>query len=629
MDDSDGIQPEIFGVPLHAEEPPIVVPAQRDRQSSVRANSFSDVNTAHFPGWGLDGQELHGLRDGGGVPIKRWCCTRDDLVFLRADVRKAIDEEDIQPTTKDPFDPLDDVVGPNMYTVCDEYVKPLTKMAGSMSWALMRNPKGLQCDLFITHAWVEGIFEFIDKTLTSWPRGKIACYICILSNPQNLDIAELIKTPKNSPFALCLESASHMLVIPNHTTSIYSRLWCVYEAWLAFKTKKVILTANSPVRSKIMKALSILCVPFAIVAAPTAAFADGCPVDDGAMKGYLTYGLVQVFFAKPMAMCQLISPRMSSQLLGRSSRFLAPFPHWLAWNIIGVCWNGMLLAIDGRMWSDGCHDTKLTWGFRWCAMTWVIYFFGSEADRIVAIRESIGAAELRNNFTAAGDAQCSCEQDREHITAEIREDLAEVDMAISVLLCAGMSTPKLCLAASRGANINSASHVSFASLVACIGSYILTHVLFFSVADEVVTSGGKAAWLILHFIILISAYALVRSRRTQDEKAYIFAVVSKLMLVFLAVLFLSISESYPVHSLPVELGIMSALCAWISLVFSSLGVSGIAKVPRIGPLLASILGPGSTCGGFRRLSNSEDSIAWSNPFRAPAEAALNSVQRVF
>ncbi|CAE8586127.1 unnamed protein product [Polarella glacialis] len=191
-----------------------------------------DMSTA--PGWGMDGKELHGMTGkGSGIPIDSWCVSREDLIFLRAEIKKAIAKGEIKPTARDNFDVTDHKFGPNMYTCCDQYFQPLTKKAGSMSWALMRHPEGLKCDVFITHCWIEGIFEFIDKAVNSWPVGKKGAYVCILSNPQNLDIAALIEVPRESPFAKCLDSATHMLVVPNRSTSIYSRLWCVYEAWLA------------------------------------------------------------------------------------------------------------------------------------------------------------------------------------------------------------------------------------------------------------------------------------------------------------------------------------------------------------------------------------------------------------
>eukprot|EP00913_Durusdinium_trenchii_P021179 g19900.t1 len=47
-----------------------------------------------------------------------------------------------------------------------QYIKPVTAAAGNVSWALMKNPDGLPCDVFITHAWAEGLLlplEFARK----------------------------------------------------------------------------------------------------------------------------------------------------------------------------------------------------------------------------------------------------------------------------------------------------------------------------------------------------------------------------------------------------------------------------------------------------------------------------------
>ena len=38
----------------------------------------------------------------------------------------------------------------------EQYIKPVTLKAGKVSWALMQHPDGLDCDLFISHAWQEG-----------------------------------------------------------------------------------------------------------------------------------------------------------------------------------------------------------------------------------------------------------------------------------------------------------------------------------------------------------------------------------------------------------------------------------------------------------------------------------------
>jgi hypothetical protein len=116
---------------------------------------------------GADGARMHWT-----VPAERWCVTKKDLKFLRQEVIKGIENGTICPRAADPskpwdkgdlFDPQDRIIGPNMYTVNDQYIKPVTAEAGNMSWALMQNRDGLSCDLFITHGWKEGAFEFIDK----------------------------------------------------------------------------------------------------------------------------------------------------------------------------------------------------------------------------------------------------------------------------------------------------------------------------------------------------------------------------------------------------------------------------------------------------------------------------------
>ncbi|CAK9031512.1 unnamed protein product [Durusdinium trenchii] len=187
-----------------------------------------------------DGAQLHAQ-----VSMDRWCISLEDLKQFKRLVCQAVAAGRICPTETDPFDPTDYSIGPSMYTVTEQYIKSVTAAAGNVSWALMKNPDGLPCDVFITHAWAEGIYEFVDRVVQSWPRGGRAAYVCFLSNPQNMDIADLISTPEESPFAKALDSCRHVLAVPNRRCSIYSRLWCVYEAFLAYSWNKPITNATS------------------------------------------------------------------------------------------------------------------------------------------------------------------------------------------------------------------------------------------------------------------------------------------------------------------------------------------------------------------------------------------------
>eukprot|EP00438_Fugacium_kawagutii_P003975 Skav228317 [mRNA] locus=scaffold3455:892:1440:+ [translate_table: standard] len=134
--------------------------------------------------------------------------------------------------------------GPSIYIVNDQYIKPVTRDAGMMSWALMRHPEGLDCDLFISHAWQEGIFEFLTKVKHSWPQGMRTAWCCMLANPQNLDIGALLQSPSDSPFALALRASKMVFVVPNRHSSVYTRLWCGYEAYLAHEEGKIIVIAK-------------------------------------------------------------------------------------------------------------------------------------------------------------------------------------------------------------------------------------------------------------------------------------------------------------------------------------------------------------------------------------------------
>eukprot|EP00929_Paragymnodinium_shiwhaense_P026558 TRINITY_DN15785_c0_g1_i5.p1 TRINITY_DN15785_c0_g1~~TRINITY_DN15785_c0_g1_i5.p1 ORF type:complete len:422 (-),score=49.58 TRINITY_DN15785_c0_g1_i5:397-1662(-) len=194
-----------------------------------------------------EAQQNAALKLHSSIAADRWCVTRADLKELRALVTRAIHDETIVPTLQDPFDPDNGQLGPSIYTVVQQFIVPVTAGAGGMSWALMKNPAGRRCDVFVTHAWTEGIFESIDKVLASMPFSSHNVWCCMLANPQNLDIGGLISDPKASPFALALSVAPMVLVIPNCKESIYRRLWCSYEAYLAYIQNKVILTGRAPV----------------------------------------------------------------------------------------------------------------------------------------------------------------------------------------------------------------------------------------------------------------------------------------------------------------------------------------------------------------------------------------------
>eukprot|EP00434_Breviolum_minutum_P028437 symbB.v1.2.025158.t1/scaffold2420.1/size79610/2 len=133
-------------------------------------------------------------------------------------------------------------IGPNMHQINSWYIRPTTQRKDPchglpcLSYALHCNSLGLHCDLFISHAWSEGVFELCNTVNQSWPDSCVGAYICSLANPQNLPelMSQMIQTPSESPFfRVLLTRPKEMLMVANSNVAIHSRLWCVYEAYCA------------------------------------------------------------------------------------------------------------------------------------------------------------------------------------------------------------------------------------------------------------------------------------------------------------------------------------------------------------------------------------------------------------
>ncbi|CAB9529185.1 expressed unknown protein (Partial), partial [Seminavis robusta] len=156
-------------------------------------------------------------------------------------------------------------VGPTIYQINHQIIKPITKgtllerlklrrrYAGyhwdnlaakdalpKSSWALMKNPSGVDIDLFVSHAWAEGIYEFANHLLSEWPHECQAAYICFLSNPQNLDKKLYLGRSGNlqdNAFYKALQSnyMKQMVIISTQNVPIHRRAWCCFEAYVALQ----------------------------------------------------------------------------------------------------------------------------------------------------------------------------------------------------------------------------------------------------------------------------------------------------------------------------------------------------------------------------------------------------------
>ncbi|CAE7224708.1 unnamed protein product [Symbiodinium natans] len=374
----------------------------------------------------LDGSRLHQM-----VEKSMWCVTLDDLRQFGRLVRHAIAKGAIQPTDQDPFDTADIRIGPSVYTVTMQYIKPVTAAAGNPSWALMKHPKGLVCDLFITHGWAEGIFEFVDQVVNSWPPGAKSAYVCFLSNPQNLDIAEMIANPEESPFAKALASATEVLAAPNRKESIYQRAWCCFEAYLAYSWGKPIYTAFSPPPhfwSKSLRASS-----WALLMLGTCVSVVMIGNRQWALVKASHINLMTPIFAGLAALC------------GCMFTFLMR---------AGKChWKLTEAAVFGCSTFTACYVATYTFDnslrrpacfvpmFMAPICAWAL-----ECDRLMGLEAAKQARHLRAGFTGKiRDAKTSNPVDGEQILNSIERSGLEaaVDEAVAVLLRMYLSTPTL------------------------------------------------------------------------------------------------------------------------------------------------------------------------------------------
>eukprot|EP00933_Yihiella_yeosuensis_P046015 TRINITY_DN4147_c0_g4_i1.p1 TRINITY_DN4147_c0_g4~~TRINITY_DN4147_c0_g4_i1.p1 ORF type:complete len:577 (+),score=77.95 TRINITY_DN4147_c0_g4_i1:74-1732(+) len=524
--------------------------------------------------------------------MSKWCVTFADLVFLRKCIKEAIEKKEIVPTARDQFDPTDDDIGPSMYTCNDQYIKPITEKAGSMSWALMFHPEGLECDLFITHAWIEGIFEFIDKVLNSWPSGKKACYMCMLSNPQNLDINALISCPIESPFAKCLETATHMLVVPNRSVSIYSRLWCVYEAWLAYERDKVILTARAPVVRTIKQHAIVLLGPFIF----------GLLLGGVGCLNSFKQACINSSNESEVAFYVLLALGLLSALL---TKLTAGFhseelPIWSASNFIGILLAGILLGTSIKDYALECTIARpdLTSGSLCLGFTLLFYFLCSEADCILQVRAIEESKQLSKDFTSVKLATCSEDKDNKAIRKEIEGKWEEVNSCVDVLRAAGMSTKRLRAIHSRGVCMEGAAYSSLSNVSFCLTSQLLYLVMFLSDLikkdndanddDDVMTL--FSVLLLDWFFVAMSLYYYYKMER--DQRAFAASCTSKILMVLGALITL-LMVVFEFSATDFSIIIMTWAAGWTWLLCTWAGMDGLSRIWIVGVYLAELLGPGN------------------------------------
>ncbi|CAK9080343.1 unnamed protein product [Durusdinium trenchii] len=512
------------------------------------------------------------------VAPDRWCVTKHDLKDLRSEVLKAIQSGQIASPSStssqsddDSETSMDDdyYYGPSIYTVNEQYIKPVTAHAGKMSWALMRNPYGLKCDLFVSHAWQEGIFEFLSKVLSSWPlaahRARHA-WCCMLANPQNLNIGSMLQSPRSSPFALALQAASYVMVVPNRHKSVYSRLWCGYEAYVASEDAKIIRIATAPSRKPMGLALLGASLPMLL----------------GTSLGILARVFdweVRVEGVLVATLAALLSA-FTRKRCNQAANYLG----LLVCTCLEIRWSPLRRALRFQALPPPIENIAQHVTF----LGFTSYFVLAESDRVRSLQIEEEGRQLRKGYQGSiRFADCTGAADRQNIWDEIGDKVDAVDHAVHVLISAGVSSPALRCAEEQGVDIQDAGHAEVAIAVVFLGPFLCLSILNPTVVilvDEQTTLSWTNTSVVLLGAFARLMFLVVMCARSLDERSFMLKVISKLMtsvgLPAVSVIAVIVHFNDHVASLVVKWVFTSFHATFVvSLLFALLGIKGTLALP--------------------------------------------------
>jgi len=392
-----------------------------------------------------------------------------------------------------------------------------------------------------------------------------------LANPQNLDIADLISNPRESPFAMALLSSPVMLVVPNHRGSIYCRLWCAYEAFLAYETDKVIQVASAPSATRsIWWACAGACV------------AGLCGILVGWRRLFFNEGRLTLA-EHDLYWAAVTLPYLGSAILANS---LAR----RTCHLVGAAALAFYAATAGM---EDPYSKQEGGTAREAALSSILvcFFFLSEVDRARSEVASREADFLSQGYKGSiRHAACSVKSDAEDILSEIGSKSSEVDKAIQVLMRAGMWNRSLRAAAEAGVDVKGAAHMEFAMPLTSWAVQLVLLSFLLSFHDEVSRMLG-----LVNLILQLSWFALV-AYLPQDRRAFGIKAMSKLSPLWaLAAVLTHLMCCYALGVDSKALGLVRGQAA-ILIAFTVLGLSllvagvdRVARWPLCGRRLAELM----------------------------------------
>ncbi|CAE7891882.1 unnamed protein product [Symbiodinium necroappetens] len=348
--------------------------------------------------------------------------------------------------------------------------------------------------------------------------------------PQNLSdyISRLIQVPRTSPFALALQNSTHMLAVPTRECSIYSRLWCGYEAYLATYYNKVVITARPS-----LEWLPSLAVGMAIwavgaiagffwstvgaesTASSTATFETWKSVTHALQVSY-ALGMQPPFaFEDAAAGCVVLVV-----LCGRSSHCVAFL------NLLGALAVGFILGFWAKIFGALAQlPLRIIAGDPtgkfFLIPLFAVFVATSEMDRLRALQRKQEATllELPQNARVQ-DAQCGKPEDTLTITNEIGDRWGHVEASVKVLLDSGMSTPALREVTQHGFSVRGLADVKFSRCWLGLAVWLFHFLLY----------GGSDAVLGVINGMVVGVTVVLWCNAERDDKAFLGSMSVKIVI---------------------------------------------------------------------------------------------------
>ena len=286
----------------------------------------------------------------------------------------------------------------------------------------------------------------------------------------------------------------------------------------------------------------------------------------------------------------------------RAGQILIYFAALVAGNTASItkrvsCWLGLFftscIAIN---WMPLPKDVESFFkvpkevGLTYQCVLWLsalIYFLLADLDEVRSSEIARSGLQLRKGYSGSmSGARCSRDSDRCSIWYEVGDKAQRVDEAISVLILAGLSSPKLRLAQQRGVNIRGAGHAEMAIPVVFLGPQLVVGV---SQVVVVIYEKETRLWanLSLEVFAVLSGliFMCLIYRAEQDERCFMFKVITKIVTaIFLPwVLLFWILQALGDHQLALDTELALLMCFTSSLLlalfFGSLGIQKTLELP--------------------------------------------------